>query len=1809
MNFTNLTRIGLILLFCIAVQNNHAYSQTLTPEDFSTATQVKEELFGFNGGHMMEVCGATTDSIYVGMPFPLEDYHLLESCRDFTNKLNPNVLRFPGGTTANYYHYNGTGYGFQPLEVIGSKFEGMVGADARLPVNYIENFADLCLQTGTKVIYVLNLVTHFKSGGRALTEPLNPNYNAKLQENLAAIDYLLEKGVEVVGVELGNEIYAYWEINGSNGTRNQYMNLARVYTDSIKQRYTDMPVGIPVMPVASLIDIYFNEWNKTMKYANFVDAYIIHTYEKGVMNFCSEDLPKEEYFNCAKEKIDNYLDNGFENNLNYYWTFYGRSKQIWLTEWNILDPQRVANTYLHAYFIQKHWNKLMELEKKHPGDIGFTNCHNFISGGYYYPSVGYQQPNESASTVIVDQFALRSAYYSNLMMSPILKTGNKFIGKTTINKCEAWLYKTENGKYELVINNNKAAAQIINASTINAIITDTDENLGFTSFSSLSADNLYDACGINYYNLDQTNVINQLRFKESEKIENTSVFNLDALSLFVVTIESVEETLPFSLKDFTSNQNNCEVILSWSTTNDRNDISFILLENNIAIDTINSLGDNATNDYTYTFIPDSNQLYSFQIEAFENGNSITSPLNTSLTIDCIPSPEAIIKSTQLNVNDECIIIYNWQVENQVESNSYVVSVTFDEETQFDTINNNLTNSYNYVYLTKENGDYLFQVSILDNNQLINSSTAETITIDCIVIPEAAITSTQFNADENCQITYAWTVENQLPTNSYIVSVGFGSQTTDIAIENDPSASYSYTFTPEENGAYTFQVSILDENQLVSSNSAEIFNVVCIVIPEAEITSTEIDADENCQITYAWTVGNQLSTNSYIVSIGFGSQTTDITIENDPSASYSYTFAPEENGTYTFQVSILDENQLVSSTTAETFNVDCIVIPEAEITSTQFNADENCQITYAWTVENQVATNSYIITIGFGSQTTDIVIENDPSADYTYTLPTEENGEYTFQVLILNENEVVNIHPEETFNLDCYEIPEPTITFTQLVLDNNCNIIYTWRVQDHVESTNFIIATTIGNVTTLDTIASSLASLYSYSYIPEENGEYSFQIALLDGDVFLSATSPDIINVDCIVLPPIVTNFSVAKNTDCSYTVSWSVINEQIGSSYQLSSNINNAGFSPINMQFAFGNFPVFTYTHTFYPEVNGSFDFELKHFMNGNQIATSEMNPINITCAPLPDPILASFQVIEQPDCSFDIVWTVSGELLTSSYKLYTRRNSGSLQQIHLLNATEDNAIVTYTFNYIPELNGSYVFEIEQFNESQLITTAAFATTISCVVNPDPLITNYEVQDNGDCTFEISWTTINELSTSSYTVFVNLDSDSLESIQTIVSEGAADTTHYQFTYVPNINGTYEIVIQQFNEGVLIANPVSEPTNITCILPPDPIASNFITNAIGDCGYQFSWDISGELLTSEYKAFVSIDGGDFVLFENFNATEEVSDISYSIDYLPETNGNYIFKFEQYNNGQLVISHVLPSITVTCVPSPDPFIESFTVTNNGDCTFEVSWSVSNEIASTSYELLYAIEGNTMETIYTTSSNGDLTISNYSYTFVPDENHPYDFQVIQLDNNEFFSTSTIATAIVFCIEIPEPILNSFTVSSYDDCMVELSWDVENQNENTLFVINESYEGGSFSPKDAIYGNADNSTQTFNYSLPVNEAGEYTYNLEIFQNENYILTSFNESTTVYCPQNVSLTLTANPIITFGEFTTTITSNQPLVGEIKIVNVFNGFQILQEELTLEEGVNNFEYNFDNIPGAYSGLYVITFQYNGGFKSTSIIYF
>src|SRR5690606_29005362 len=67
---------------------------------------VNQEVFGFNTANFFH------------------HYKNKKEIDGYLQELNPSVLRFPGGTTANFYHFNEKGYGYSPQDaaiIEGSK--------------------------------------------------------------------------------------------------------------------------------------------------------------------------------------------------------------------------------------------------------------------------------------------------------------------------------------------------------------------------------------------------------------------------------------------------------------------------------------------------------------------------------------------------------------------------------------------------------------------------------------------------------------------------------------------------------------------------------------------------------------------------------------------------------------------------------------------------------------------------------------------------------------------------------------------------------------------------------------------------------------------------------------------------------------------------------------------------------------------------------------------------------------------------------------------------------------------------------------------------------------------------------------------------------------------------------------------------------------------------------------------------------------------------------------------------------------------------------------------------------------------------------------------------------------------------------------------------------------------------------------------------------------------------------------------------------------------------------------------------------
>lgn len=251
--------------------------------------------------------------------------HFNDAYLTHVNELQPEILRFPGGTIANKYHFFQPGYGQ------GSNY------DKKARQNYIVEFVRLVksLEKTPKVIYVLNMFEHFY-------QPKQTDWEL-IVENLTALLYLKKAGVEVVAVELGNEFYLApvirgWDIKMPEEWKQRlqketgdawwpdnyqkYHRLGKLYHTAIKKIDPAIQTGIPI---GSLMNRNHQRWNAFAEKMTFSDAYIQHWYAQ-LQNAEQEEQARANFLEF-RSKV--------EKNIRYLQTTTG--KPVWVTEWNGID--------------------------------------------------------------------------------------------------------------------------------------------------------------------------------------------------------------------------------------------------------------------------------------------------------------------------------------------------------------------------------------------------------------------------------------------------------------------------------------------------------------------------------------------------------------------------------------------------------------------------------------------------------------------------------------------------------------------------------------------------------------------------------------------------------------------------------------------------------------------------------------------------------------------------------------------------------------------------------------------------------------------------------------------------------------------------------------------------------------------------------------------------------------------------------------------------------------------------------------------------------------------------------------------------------------------------------------------------------------------------------------------------------------------------------------------------------------------------------------------------------------------------------
>lgn len=253
------------------------------------------------------------------------------------------VLRFPGGTLANYTHTSGRGYGLVHSEIANApqSIAEQFAKDQSTTANHLDTMVALAKDSGAAVLWVANL------------------YTGRLIETVEAIGAFKAAGVEVVGVELGNEWYLT-RYRDKYRDVYDYATQAKAWSDEIKRNWPDMPVGVIVAPSAGMKDAdsgrgrakILSAANEVLRDLKWPDAYVLHSYAQAADPAGHRD--------ALRDHLDTF------------------AKPVWITEWNLHGTENGGTaTQL------MHYGAMMDMLDEAP-KVTVQTLHNLAATGDGY---------------------------------------------------------------------------------------------------------------------------------------------------------------------------------------------------------------------------------------------------------------------------------------------------------------------------------------------------------------------------------------------------------------------------------------------------------------------------------------------------------------------------------------------------------------------------------------------------------------------------------------------------------------------------------------------------------------------------------------------------------------------------------------------------------------------------------------------------------------------------------------------------------------------------------------------------------------------------------------------------------------------------------------------------------------------------------------------------------------------------------------------------------------------------------------------------------------------------------------------------------------------------------------------------------------------------------------------------------------------------------------------------------------------------------------------------------------------------------
>ena len=280
-----------------------------------------------------------------------------------------------------------------------SKYGGLSyleGYQNKLPRNFIRDIVDISKVSNSSISYTINMK------------------NGTPDEILEQISFLIDSGVNIEYVEMGNEMYSKGNDYYQSGDPkiqaqlavSRYLDGAEEFRSKIKNVYPEIKFAVTSAPKKGFeetadgfdSDYSFNsQWNialnEEMQERNY-DTYVMHFYHGFFgCNDIYKTMDKNSIFECSvkelrtidNESISNNLDTSIPVILEYYRKTF-ENKDMIVTEWNINQDNSktggaLANSILHAAFVGDFINLLNKENSEHGNFIKLANYHTLSTSG------------------------------------------------------------------------------------------------------------------------------------------------------------------------------------------------------------------------------------------------------------------------------------------------------------------------------------------------------------------------------------------------------------------------------------------------------------------------------------------------------------------------------------------------------------------------------------------------------------------------------------------------------------------------------------------------------------------------------------------------------------------------------------------------------------------------------------------------------------------------------------------------------------------------------------------------------------------------------------------------------------------------------------------------------------------------------------------------------------------------------------------------------------------------------------------------------------------------------------------------------------------------------------------------------------------------------------------------------------------------------------------------------------------------------------------------------------------------------------